>query len=60
MGHNFSVEWHFKFEVEIGEKPWSTPAVVVCRRRESLHLSVQFMQNLLLKTAMSLCKSCRG
>jgi hypothetical protein len=34
MGHNFLVEWHFKFEVEIGVKPWSTLAITIHMRRE--------------------------
>jgi hypothetical protein len=28
-GHNFHVGWHFKFEVEIGVRPWSTPSAPV-------------------------------
>jgi hypothetical protein len=32
MGHNFYVERHFKFEVELGEKPWSTPSISIHRR----------------------------
>jgi hypothetical protein len=45
VGHNFVVEWHFKFEVEIGEKRWSTPANTVYRHQENLQVGVQFMQN---------------
>jgi hypothetical protein len=43
VGHNFVVEWHFKFEVEIGEK--TTPANTVYRHQENLQVGVQFMQN---------------
>jgi hypothetical protein len=60
MGHNFHVEWHFKFEVEIGEKPWSTPTVTVYKRREKLQVDKQFMQNPLSKTPISLCRSVEG
>jgi hypothetical protein len=60
MGHKFHVKRHFKFEVEDGAKPWSMLACTVHRRRESLQLGFLFMQHMLLKTPISLCKSCRG
>jgi hypothetical protein len=60
MGHNFHVEWHFKFEVEIGIKPWSTPLAPVHQRHKKSQVSQQFMRNLLLKTPMSLSRSYRG
>jgi hypothetical protein len=34
MGHNFYVEWHFKFEVEKGEKAWSMPVVTIHQPRK--------------------------
>jgi hypothetical protein len=60
MGHNFHVEWHFKFEVEIGENPWSIASVTIHKRKEKLKVGEQFMQNSLRKNPMSLCISCRG
>jgi hypothetical protein len=56
MGHNFDVESHFKFKVEIGEKSWSMPASTVPIRQEKLHVGKQFLQNLLLKKPLTLCK----
>jgi hypothetical protein len=60
MGHNFHVEWHFKFEVENCVKSWSTPVCTIHRHRENCKVGVQFMRNLLLKTPISLCRSCGG
>jgi hypothetical protein len=39
-----------QFEVEIGEKAWSTPVDTVHQRHEKQELGEQFMQNLLRKT----------
>jgi hypothetical protein len=34
MGHKCHVEWHWRFEAEIGEKPRSTPPSTIHRRPE--------------------------
>jgi hypothetical protein len=60
MGRNFHVERHLKFEVENGVKSWSTPSATIHRCQERSHLGKQFVQNLLIKTYISLFKSCRG
>jgi hypothetical protein len=46
MGHNFHVEQHFKSEVEIGVKSWSTPSTHVHRRRAKFQIGELFLQNL--------------
>jgi hypothetical protein len=43
MGHNFHVEWHFKFELENGEKPRSTPLIPIHQSREKFKVCEQFM-----------------
>jgi hypothetical protein len=50
MGHNFYVEWHFKFEVEMCEKPWSMPSIPIHKRQEKSQVGKQFMKNPLRKT----------
>jgi hypothetical protein len=49
-GHNFHVDWHFKFWVEIGEKldRWSVPPVH--RDRPAFNVGKAFLQNPLRKT----------
>jgi hypothetical protein len=59
-GHNFHVEWHCWFEVQIGENSKSTSAVTVHWSREILHLGIPFVQKLLRKRLYTLCKSGRG
>jgi hypothetical protein len=58
--HNFHVEWHLRFGVEIREKAWSTPRVTIHRRPEICHLGMQFVHKRLRKRPYALCKSCRG
>jgi hypothetical protein len=58
--HNFHVEWHLRFRVEMREKAWSTLVVTIHRRPENLHLGMQFVQKWLRKTPYALCRSCRG
>jgi hypothetical protein len=59
-GHNFNVDWHFKFWVEIGEK-LDRPAVpLVYRNRTTFKFWQRFVQNPLRKTPYGLCESCRG
>jgi hypothetical protein len=41
MGHNFHVECHFKFEVEIGVKPWSTPPSTIHQHLQALFTGVE-------------------
>jgi hypothetical protein len=60
MGHNFHVEWHFNFEVEMGEKSWSMLEGTIQRCHEKFQLGAQCMQNWLRKTPYTLRKSCRG
>jgi hypothetical protein len=58
--HNFHVEWHLRFGVEMREKARSKPKVTVHRRTEICHLGMQFVHNQLRKRPYALCKSRRG
>jgi hypothetical protein len=60
MGHNFHVERHLRFEVEKGEKSWSTQLSTIHRRHENYQVGMPFVHNLLIKTLYGLCRSCRG
>jgi hypothetical protein len=60
MGHNFRVERHLRFEVEIGEKAWSTPLGIVHWRLENSQVGMQFVLKWLRKLPYALYKSCRG
>jgi hypothetical protein len=59
-GHNFHVEWHCWFEVQMGEKLKSTLLVTVHQRPENSQLGNQFVQKWLRKRPYTLCESCRG
>jgi hypothetical protein len=59
-GHNFHVDWHFKFWVEIGEKPDRLTVSPVHRDKPTFNVSTMFLQNPLRKTLYGLCESCRG
>jgi hypothetical protein len=59
-GHNFHVEWHLKFGVEIGEKLKSTLLVTIHWRTENCQLGMQFVRKWWRKTPYSLSRSCRG
>jgi hypothetical protein len=59
-GHNFHVEWHCWFEVQIGEKCRSTPPGTVHWSRVFCKVPLHFMQNPLIKTLYALSRSCRG
>jgi hypothetical protein len=48
--HNFPVDWHFKFWLEIGEKLGQLPASPVHRDRATFKVWLHFMQNPLRKT----------
>jgi hypothetical protein len=58
--HNFHVDWHFKFGVEIGEKCGQLTVPPVYRGMAAFHVGTTFLQNPLRKTLYGLCKSCRG
>jgi hypothetical protein len=58
-GHNFHVDWHFKFCVEIGEN-LGQPPVPVHRNRAAFKVWQRFVQNPGRKTLDGLCESCRG
>jgi hypothetical protein len=47
-GHNFPVEWHCWFEVQIDEKGKSMYAFTVHEGREFCQVSLQFMPNPLI------------
>jgi hypothetical protein len=47
-GHNFHVEWHCWFEVQIDEKGKSKSAFTVHRGRDFCQVSLQFMPNPLI------------
>jgi hypothetical protein len=59
-GHNFHVDWHFKFWVEIGEKLDRPPVPPVFQNRPAFKVGTTFLQNPLRKTLDGLYKSCRG
>jgi hypothetical protein len=58
--HNFHVDWHFKFWVEIGEKLDRLTVPPVSPNRAAFNVWHSFVQNPLGKTLYGLCKSCRG
>jgi hypothetical protein len=49
-GHNFHVDWHFKFWVQNDEKRGQPPAAPIHRDMATFKLWLQFMQNPLRKT----------
>jgi hypothetical protein len=49
-GHNFHVDWHFKFRVEIGEKRGQPTTDLVHQDMATFKVWLQFMQNPLRKT----------
>jgi exopolyphosphatase/pppGpp-phosphohydrolase len=59
-GHNFHVDWHFKFGVEIGEKLDRLSLPPVHRDRPAFKVGTTFLQNPLRKTLYGFCESCRG
>jgi hypothetical protein len=58
--HNFHVDWHFQFWVEIGEKTGQLAVPPVHRTMAAFKVCQQIMQNPLRKTPYGLCESCRG
>jgi hypothetical protein len=59
-GHNFHVDWHFKFSVEIGEKLGRLTVPPVYRNMVTFKVWQHFVQNPWRKTPYGLCESCRG
>jgi hypothetical protein len=59
-GHNFHVEWHLRFGVEMREKAWSTLLGTIHQSREFLHLGMRIVQKWLSKIPYALYKSGRG
>jgi hypothetical protein len=49
-GHNFHVDWHCKFWVEIGEKLDRLPVPPVYRGMPAFKVGTTFLQNPLRKT----------
>jgi hypothetical protein len=58
-GHNFHVDWHFKFWVEKDENLAQRSVPPVHCNRVAFKVGKSFVQNLLSKTPYSLCGSCR-
>jgi hypothetical protein len=58
--HNFHVERHCWFEVQIGEKSESMPVGTIHWGRRFLQLGIKFGHKWLRKRPYALCKSCRG
>jgi hypothetical protein len=58
--HNFHVDWHFKFWVEIGEKRGQPTIPPVYLNRATFKVGKTFLQNPSRKTLDDLCESCRG
>jgi hypothetical protein len=59
-GHNFRVDWHFKFWVKISEKLDRLTAPPAYRNLAAFKVGKTFLQDPLRKTLYGLCKSCRG
>jgi hypothetical protein len=59
-GHNFRVDWHFKFWVEIGEKLDRLTVPPVFQIRLTFKVGTTFLQNPLRKTLYGLFESRRG
>jgi hypothetical protein len=59
-GHNFHIDWHFKFRVEIGEKRGQPTVPPVSPNRAAFKVWQRFVQNPWRKTLDGLCESCRG
>jgi hypothetical protein len=59
-GHNFHVDWNFKFWVEIGGKLGKLSASPVHRNMVTFKVWQRFVQNPLRKILYGLCESCKG
>jgi hypothetical protein len=59
-GHNFRVDWHLQFWVEIGEKRGRSTAAPVHRDMAAFNVGKPFLQKPLRKSPYGFCGSCRG
>jgi hypothetical protein len=59
-GHNFHVDWHFKFRVEKLEKSVAKEGFTVQKSRLTFKVGIGVIQNLWRKTPYSLFENCRG
>jgi hypothetical protein len=59
-GHNFHVDWHFKFWAEKGEKLGQLAVPPVHRDMAAFNVGNPILQNPLRKTPHGLCESGRG
>jgi hypothetical protein len=59
-GHNFHVDWHFKFWVEIGEKLDRLTVPTVFQDRAAFKVGTTFLQNPLRKTLSAFTKVVEG
>jgi hypothetical protein len=59
-GHNFYVDWHFKFLVEISEKLDRLAVPPIFQNRPACNIGTTFLQNPLRKTLYGHFESCRG
>jgi hypothetical protein len=59
-GHNFQVDWHSKFWVEIGEKLDRLTVPPVFQNRAAFKVGTTFLQNPSRKTLDDIYGSCRG
>jgi hypothetical protein len=59
-GHNFRVDWHVKFWVEISEKLDRLTVPPVFQNRPTFNVGTAFMQNPWRKSLDGLYESCRG
>jgi hypothetical protein len=59
-GHNFHVDWHFKFGEENCEKTLARQIFPVFQNVSTFKVSTMFPQNPLRKTLYDLFESCRG
>jgi hypothetical protein len=59
-GHNFLVDWHFKFGVEKLEKLVAKAGFTVQKDRLTFKVGIGVFQNPWRKTPYSRSRSCRG
>jgi hypothetical protein len=59
-GHNFHVDWHFKFWEEIGEKLGQPPVPPVHQNMATFKVWQQFVHNLLRKHHTTFVKVVEG
>jgi hypothetical protein len=59
-GHNFHVDWHFKFGEENCEKPLAKTDFPVFQNVATFKVGTTFLQHPLRKTLYGIFESCRG